>query len=252
MAESRRVLGGAALFACAGLAWAAHPFVTDDTATQGTGNFELQLGAQFTRTQNDMATQSAFQFAPQLSYGVNDAVDVQVRPNYNVEFTTGIDPQRASGFGDVFAGLKWRFLEQGDWTSALTIGTGLPVGNGNRGLDAGRSTPYVYLIAMRSTQTLQIQASVGAIRNAAIDNGRPWLAHLSVASLWTPRPKWQLGLDVIADQNPLRSSPQWPVAMLAGFIYSVTRSLDLDAGYQRGLNHSAPANQYLVGATVRW
>jgi hypothetical protein len=252
MAQSRRVLGGTLLFACAGLAWAAHPFVTDDTATQGRGNFELQLGAQFTRTSNDVSTLSAFQFAPQLSYGVDDTVDVQLRPNYNVDFNNGADPQRASGFGDIFVGLKWRFFEQGEWTGAATIGTGLPVGNGNRGLDAGQSTPYAYLIAMRSTETLQIQASIGAIRNAAISDGRAWLAHFSTAVLWTPRPKWQLGLDIVADQNPLKSNAQWPVATLAGFIYSVTRSVDLDAGYQRGLNRSAPDNQYLVGATIRW
>ena len=136
------------LLACVEAASAAHPFITDDPKTQGKGNFELQLGTQFTRTERDGATLSTFQFSPQLSYGVVDSVDLQLRPNYNVAFTTGVDPQRASGFGDVFAGVKWRFFEEGNWSSAVGAGSGFPVGNAGRGLDAGQSTPFAYLIGM--------------------------------------------------------------------------------------------------------
>lgn len=251
IAQSRRALG-VMLLACAEAAWCAHPYGTDDTATQGAGKFELQLGTQFTRTPVDASTLSAFQFSPQLTYGLVDTVDVLVRPNYNVIFSTGEDPQRASGFGDVFAGFKWRFFESGEWTSALTGGAGIPVGNGLRGLDAGRATPYAYLIVMRSTDTWQLQANIGAIRNVAISDGRDWLAHASAAALWTASPGWQFGLDVIADQNPFKSNAQWPAAALVGLIYTATPYLDLDVGYQRRLNHSAPENQYLLGATLRW
>jgi len=240
------------LFICTQLTWAAHPYVTDDTATQGTGNFELQLGAQFTRTPVGDSTLSAFQFAPQLSYGVVETLDVQLRPNYNVNFLTGAEPQRASGFGDVFAGLKWRFLKEGEWSGAVASGAGFPVGNGTRGLDTGQTTPYAFLIAMRSSEMLQLQANIGTIRNAAIADRRAWLAHVSAAALWKPRRGWQIGLDLIADQHPLKSVAQWPAAALAGLIYTLTPGLDLDFGYQHRLNHSAPENQYLLGATLRW
>jgi hypothetical protein len=252
MAASRFVLGCVALLACAKFAWAAHPFITDDAKTQGEGNFELQLGTQFTRTTDNGTTLSAFQFAPQLSYGIVDTVDLQIRPNYNVDFSTGADPQRASGFGDVFAGVKWRFFEAGKWTGAVGVGSGLPTGNADRGLDAGQATPFAYLIGMWTSEILQVQSTVGAIRNAALPDGRAWLAHVSAAALWKPRPGLQIGIDVITDQNPLQSAAQWPAAALAGLIYSVTSFLDLDLGYQHRLNHSAPDNQYLLGATFRW
>jgi len=240
------------LLACVKAASAAHPFVTDDPKTQGKGNFELQLGTQFTRTGDDGATLSTFQFSPQFSYGVVDTVDLQIRPNYNVAFSTGVDPQRASGFGDVFAGVKWRFFEAGDWSSAIGAGSGFPVGNAARGLDAGQSTPFAYLIGMYDTETVQIQSAVGAIRNAAIPDGRAWLAHISAAALWKPQLGLQVGIDLIADQNPIKSTAQWPAAALVGLIYTVTKFLDLDVGYQRGLNRSAVDNQYLFGATFRW
>jgi hypothetical protein len=252
MAASRLILGCVALLACAKFAWGAHPFVTDDAKTQGEGNFELQLGAQFTRTASDAVTFSALQFAPQLSYGLVDTIDLQIRPSYNVAFSTGEDPRRASGFGDVFAGVKWRFFEDGNWTSAVGVGSGFPTGNAARGLDAGRATPFAYLTTMWTTDMLQVQSTVGAIRIAALPEGRAWLAHFSAAVLWKPRPGLQIGIDVITDQNPFHSAGQWPAAALAGFIYSVTSFLDLDLGYQRRLNHSAPENQYLLGATFRW
>jgi len=252
MAASRLGLTFVTLVACAQVAWGAHPFITDDARTQGKGKFELQLGAQFTRTTDNATTLSAFQFAPQLSYGLVDSVDLQIRPNYNVDFSTGADTQRASGFGDVFAGVKWRFLEKGNWTAAIDAGSGVPTGNADRGLDAGRATPFAYLIGMWTNEALQLQATVGAIRNAALPEGRAWLAHVSTAAIWKPRPGLQVGIDVIADQNPLQSAGQWPAATLAGIIYTVTSFLDLDLGYQRRLNHSAPDNQYLLGATFRW
>ncbi len=251
MATLRHALGSLIL-AFAGATWAAHPFVTDDARTQGAGKFELQLGSQFTRTADDGTTLSAFQFSPQLSYGLVDTVDIQLRPNYNSYFTTGVDPQRASGFGDVFAGFKWRFFEAGDWSSAITAGSGFPTGNAARGLDAGQTTPYAYLIAMWATESLQLQSTVGAIRNAAIPAGRAWLAHLSAAVLWTPQVGWQVGVDVLVDQHPFKSVAQWPAAALIGGIYTVTPFLDVDLGYQRRLNQSAPDNQYLLGATFRW
>ena len=210
MAVSRRALGCIMLLACVEAAFAAHPFITDDPKTQGKGNFELQLGTQFIRTGDDGATLSAFQFSPQLSYGVVDSVDLQIRPNYNVAFSTGVDPQRASGFGDVFVGVKWRFFEEGEWSGAVGAGSGFPVGNAGRGLDAGQSTPFAYLIGMYATEKIQIQSAVGAIRNAAIPDGRGWLAHVSAAALWKPQPQLQVGIEVIADQNPIKSTAQWP------------------------------------------
>lgn len=252
MAVSRHALGCIMLLACVEAAFGAHPFITDDPKTQGKGNFELQLGTQFIRTGDDGATLSAFQFSPQLSYGVVDSVDLQIRPNYNVAFSTGVDPQRASGFGDVFVGVKWRFCEEGDWSGAVGAGSGFPVGNAGRGLDAGQSTPFAYLIGMYATEKIQIQSAVGAIRNAAIPDGRGWLGHVSAAALWKPQPHLQVGIEVVADQNPIKSTAQWPAGTLVGLIYTVATFLDLDLGYQRGLNRSAPDNQYLFGATFRW
>jgi hypothetical protein len=49
-----------------------------------------------------------------------------------------------------------------------------------------------------------------------------------------------------------RNSNQWPALVLIGAIYTLSPAWDVDFGYQRGLNHSAPNNRFLLGATPRW
>jgi hypothetical protein len=58
--------------------FAAHPMLTEDTGTQGTGKFELELGFAQAR---DGGT-NALEFGPQLSYGVQDNVDLIARPTW--------------------------------------------------------------------------------------------------------------------------------------------------------------------------
>ena len=148
--------------------------------------------------------------------------------------------------------MKWRFWQGDPWILGIIAGTSVPSGNFNRGLDSGRSTPRAYLLTGYSAAPVEVWTNVGAIGSSDAPGARTWLGHVSGDVLWTVREGLQLGLDIAADQNPLRASSQWPAVALVGAIYTVGGGWDLDAGYQRGLNNSAPRNQILVGATFRW
>jgi len=240
-----------ALLGSAEVVRAAHPFITDDTNTQGAGHFELQLGTQYTRTETEGVRFASFQFAPQLSYGIATPVDLIIRPTYNVNVMSGGDSGRNSGWGDTNLEVKWRFWARDPWSLAARVGTGFPSGNFARGLDSGRSTPRAYLQGGYKSTPLEIWANVGTIRNADDPSARTWLGHASADAIWTVREGVKLGLDVAADQNPLRASTQWPAVALIGAIVTLA-PWDLDVGYQRALNRSAPKNQVLLGATLRW
>jgi hypothetical protein len=198
------------------------------------------------------ATFASFQFAPQLSYGLAEPVDLIARPTYNVNVVSGGPSSRSSGWGDTNLEVKWRFWRQDAWSLGVRAGTGFPSGNFARGLDSGQSTPRAYLLGGYRSPPLQSWVNVGWIRNIDDPAARPWLAHLSGDVLWRVREAVQIGIDVAADQNALRTASQWPVVALVGAIWTVRRGWDLDAGFQRGLDHSAPRNQILLGATVRW
>jgi hypothetical protein len=56
-------------------AFAAHPFITEDPGTQGTGRIELELG--LAASQGDPSLNGrAVAFSPQLSLGIAPAIDL--------------------------------------------------------------------------------------------------------------------------------------------------------------------------------
>jgi len=134
----------------------------------------------------------------------------------------------------------------------IKVGTGVASGNFARGLDSGQSTPRAYLLGGQKADPFELYANVGTTRNANVPEAREWLGYISALTLWNVRTGSPARLDLAADQNPLRNSSQWPAAALIGAIWTLPPGWDLDAGYQRGLNHSAPRSQFLLGATMRW
>jgi hypothetical protein len=239
-----------ALLLAAASVHGAHPFITDDTRTQGSGHFELQLGTQYTRTPADAAQVSLFEFQPQVTYGAIPELDIIVRPSYDVLVVTGSPAGRSSGFAETVAAIKWRFASGEVWSVALGAGTGIP--SGNAAFDSTRSTPRALLLVTGDSKPVEFDLNVGVVRNTDGASLRTWLGHVSALTIWHATERLQIGADFALDQNPLRNQSQWPAAALVGAIWKANVAWDLDAGYQRGLNHSAPRNQWLLGATLRW
>ena len=124
------------LLACAAEAFAAHPLLTEDTGTQRAGRFDLELDNTWTRD-GDLR---AYEFGPQLSYGVLPNLDAILRPTWVALRTTGDGATTtARGAGDTAIDVKWRFYEAGAVSVATRAGIGAPTGDPARGLGAGRA-----------------------------------------------------------------------------------------------------------------
>ncbi len=230
----------------------AHPYITDDTNTQGTGHFELQLGAQFTRTSDSGTTISQFDFQPQLTSGLLDTLDLILRPDYSVQTTSGADSSRASGFGDTDLAVKWRFWTGDPWSMAVTLGSGMPSGNSARGLGSDHATPHASAIAGYSSAEFQSWFNAAVARPDQQTGIRGTVAHFSANALVTVQDGLQLGIDLATDQNPVAAQSEWLTVALAGVIWTLTPACDLDLGFQRGLSSDAPHHQWLLGVTLRW
>ena len=108
------------------LAWAldvfaAHPLLTEDTGTQGAEKFELELGNAWTRDGGDRA----YEFGPQLSYGLLPNLDSILRPTW-IALRTADDAAAitARSAGDTAIDIKWRFYESGAVSVATRAGIG--------------------------------------------------------------------------------------------------------------------------------
>jgi len=237
--------------ACAGQAFAAHPLASEDTGTQGAGRFELELGNAWSRSGGDRA----YEFGPQLSYGVLPNLDAIVRPTWLVVRTSGDGSTTRTdrGAGDSAIDVKWRFYEANALSLATRAGIGAPTGSAARGLGAGKATYHVLGVASLDAAPLALHGNLGYTRAAADPAKRRDLYHVSTAGVIKVEGGWQLLLyDIAVDTNPDQSRSVAPGIIRIGAIYTLREGCDIDVGYQARLNHAAPANVLLAGLTVRW
>jgi hypothetical protein len=226
--------------------FAAHPMLTEDTGTQGTGKFELELGFAQAR---DGGTK-ALEFGPQLSYGVQDNVDLIARPTWLYVRGSGTDGT-TQGFGDTGLDFKWRFPAQGSLTFGVRAGVDVPTGNSDKGLGNGKVSPHAILIATRVTEPWLLAANVDYVYDPLVGDRRHlWGA--SMAAVYSTEGGWRFSAEVGTAANPDPSRTSWLTVARLGAIATVAPGFDVDAGYQARLTRAAPAEIVLAGVTLRW
>jgi hypothetical protein len=217
--------------------------LSEDTGTQGSGNFELELGYDWMRAPNE----HTFLFQPQLSWGASPALDLIIQPSWIDDRTPG---QRDSGLGDTNLDVKWRFYGTAPWSLGIRTGLQLPTAHADLGLPHGKVSPHGILVATGDYKPFTFDLNAGYSR-APPDGGlRTNLYHFSAAATVESRERLYFILDVSVDSNPDRTHAYQSVALL-GVIYTVRPGLDVDIGYRGRLDAAGPVQQYLLGITVR-
>jgi long-subunit fatty acid transport protein len=248
-------------------AWAAHPFITDDTGTQGKGNWQLELQGDFLRDERTAAgverKDKLNAYTSVLSYGILDNLDVQVGVSYLSTRTTmnGSTTADESGVGDSTLELKWRFYEAGDFSLALKPGVLLPTGNEDKGLGTGKTSWGIALLATYEAEPWTFSGNI-AYTHARFKD--PQTAADSRSDLWrvSGGASYALTGEVqLVGELGLRSNESSNDAFLPdstsqfgmlGVIYSPTKKIDLDLGFRKNFNRAEFDKAYLVGATFRW
>jgi hypothetical protein len=251
--------------------WAAHPFITDDTGTQGAGNWQLELQAE--RGQLDYTADTGAGpveqsrkitvFTPVLTYGLLENLDLALGLNHVRQRVTenGVVTEDANGMADSTLELKWRFYDEDGFSLALKPGLLLPTGDENRGLGTGKPSWGVNFIATYEAKPWTFSGNVAysyvryKLQQDA-DENRADLWRVSGGLAYAVRDDLRLVGEVGVRTNASRNDPNLPgsngqFAML-GAIYSPTGKIDLDIGFRKSLNYAELDWTILVGATFRW
>ena len=236
-----------ALF-CPLSAFAAHPLVTDDTGTQGDGNWQFETNGEVTSKQPDIGRQTLWNST--LTRGVGEALDFYVDVPYT--HLQNRSDAAGNGIGDVETGAKWRMYDNG----ALSIGVKpyltFPTGNDQRGLGTGRVNAGATLLTQYEVDKWTFLFNAGALYQPNRQGQRQSQWKVSGAVLYRVLPTTQLILDVGTSQNPDFAEKTHPAFMILGAIYSPKPWLDLDVGYRRGLNPQTYDYSWMGGMSVRW
>lgn len=251
--------------------WAAHPFITDDTGTQGKGNWQLELQAEQIRADRtaDAGTGPVRQeskstvFTPVLTYGVLENLDIALGLNRVEERVTenGAVVEDLSGMGDSSIELKWRFYDADGLSLALKPGVVLPTGDEDKGLGNGKTSWGINLITTYETKPWAIHGNVAYShvsyklpQDEAANRSDLW--RVSAGAAYSVGEDLRLVGEAGVRTNQAKDDPFLPGDTgrfaMAGLIYSPTDKVDLDIGYRKGLNDAEPDWTVLIGATFRW
>jgi outer membrane putative beta-barrel porin/alpha-amylase len=237
-----------------GPAPAAHPLITDDAGTQGTGKYLFELNGQYSRdNEGSGEIERSTQAAASFTYGITDALDLAFGiPWQKSDIDDAGATTSSSGPGDAGLALKWRFFEREGLCLALKPGFTLPTGDFDKGLGNGKATASMFLIATSEMKPVLLHVNLGYIRNESNSQDRVDLWHASVAGEYCVSPSLRFVANVGTDTNPQHDPAVDPAFLLGGVIYSVTESFDVDFGLKHGLNNAEPGLTTLAGIAVRW
>jgi hypothetical protein len=253
------------------LVWADPPFLTDDTGTQGAGNWKFELEAQRDRN-SALAIAGAGPvqrqtrqtlISPVLTYGLREDLDISVGGNYlrYRDTDNGVVTAEASGASDSSVGLKWRFHEKGDFSMAVASAVSLPTGDETRGLGTGKASWGASLIADYDSQPWALFANVAYARarfESPQDqaNSRRDLWRVSAGTTYEVRENFWLGGELGVRTNEARNDPFTPGNygrfVMLGLIYSPIKKVELNVAVRKGLNDAEPDTVLLAGISFRW
>lgn len=235
-------------------ALAAHPLITEDTGTQGTGNFQLELTQDLAHDKDAGTETRDRSFSAILSYGLTDTLDIIAALPYEHSIErSGGTKTTVHGFSDMEIAAKWRFYEEGALSLALRPGLGLPTGNDDNGLSSEHYVPSLFGVMTYAIESWAFHLHLGYTRNFHDGAGqRDHVFHASAAAEYSINESARLVADISTESNPDDAGHPSINSIVLGLIYSVTPDVDIDLGYRRGLSDAAADHAWLTGLFIRF
>jgi Putative MetA-pathway of phenol degradation len=233
-------------------AHSAHPLITEDTGTQGAGNFQLELTQHLGRNKDAGSKTSDRIFNAILSYGLAENLDViAALPYEHSTEWSGTAKTLVHGFADMEVAAKWRFYDDGRVSLALRPGLVLPTGNEDKGLSSEHIIPSLFGVMTYAIEPWSFHLHLGYTRN--FHDGpdqREHIHHASAAAEFHVGESVRLVADASLESNPDLSGPTNESSIVLGLIYSIAANVDIDLGYRKGLSDASPDKAWLLGLTL--
>ena len=234
-------------------ALAAHPLISDDTGTQGKGNFQLELNGEFGHSDGDGLKRDAISVNSVLSYGILDQLDVVLGIPYLQVRTEGFGTATTErGISDTSIEVKWSFYEKDGFSLALKPGLLFPTGDESKDLGNGKVNYSFFFIGTKELEPWAFHLNLGYRRHENNRDERKEIWHASLATEFNLTKNLKAVANLGTERNPDPSSDRHPAFILGGFIYSLNEKINIDLGANLGLNRVDNYYSILAGISFRF
>ncbi len=232
---------------------AAHPLITDDTGTQGAGNFQLEANVEYNYDKEEGITIKETGIGFTLSYGIKDNIDLQISMPYQIikETGTGSDLEN-EGMGDLSFDVKWRIYEKDAFSLLIKPGITLPTGDEDKGLGSGKTGYKIFLVSTFEKKPYLLHTNIGYILNKNKLDERESIWHISAAGEYFLTEGFRVVGNIGMERNADKSSSEDPAFFIAGIIYGISKNFDVDLGIKLGLNKQETDRAFLAGIALRF
>ena len=253
-------------------AWASHPLEVEDTATEGKGNYLLELTGDYVKDGSANATK----LTGIVTGGVGERTDLSVEVPYLMLNPSPVTEKDASGKGDVRIKLKHQLFEnEVKQSMAYEVYTDLPTGDDIKGLGTNNVDWGFLLMDSQECHDNVFHVNIGyqvngrdmksgkftrnyslfaglALEHKLTESFR-FLTEIRAESQKTTKKETEiLSLFPFVVEERETSLYSRPVTLLAGFIYDISKSWYVDLGVRAGLNSYADDVVVLAGTAWRF
>lgn len=233
--------------------FSAHPLITEDTGTQGRGNWQLELTAEFGHEEAAGADDDTGDFAAVIAYGLHDNLDLMLTlPYAHVKSEADGVTTTTNGFSDVGLEAKWRFFEEGGTSMALKAGVIFPSGDESAGLGTGKSNFSVNLMTSYETGPWGYHLHLAYFSNRNSQEERDEIGHASIALTCLVLENFRLVADAGAYTTADPAYKEDTRFLTLGGIYGVNDDFDIDFGLRHGLSEPETDTTLLLGIALRF
>lgn len=231
--------------------FAAIPLITDDTGTQGKGNFQLELFGEYGQDSDATITTKTSDLSATLTYGIIDTVDIILGIPYQAwRSKDSGSVVRGDGLSDLSIEAKWRFFDKEGLSFALKPGLTIPTGDEQQGLGAGRVTYHLLFVATKQMKPWEFDMNLGYLYNENTAGERKNIWSASLDGQFEVIKDLKLVLDTGIATNPDSSSNTPPAYILVGLIWSLRENLDIGLGVKGGL--TKPEADIAIRGGITW
>ncbi len=238
-----------AALAFAGPVLAGHPLGTEDAATQGKGNVEVEINYERSSTKGGGSETS---LGNSYTLGVAPRTDLAASFAY-VFRNPGDDAESVRGMGDTEVTLKTSVVGGAGWIPTVGIKAGalLPTGEETKGLGDGRPSGLVTVIAGWEFGAVLVHANTGVtIAGRPIGSpDRDDSVRASLAAEWEVGGRYLLLGEYLWERN-VGASGSASSDLLVGGKADLFRNLTFDVGIRWGTTEASPSVTYLAGITI--